>query len=128
MFVGDIMPMKIAPDVHDLVSELFDTADIVLANIESPVTFRNPKKQGKGCCNSSVGDITFDMPLSYLSDLFKNCKIFPRKAILNIANNHAGDEGESGLMKTIENLESLGATVVCKFLNLLCFLIVVTID
>ena len=91
MFCGDIMPpylqLKNDPFVH--LDEYLHQADIVVANLESPLA-------GK---QSSFPNFSFDDSFIEYLDRFD---------LLFTANNHAADAGAEGVQRTIEVLDKAG--------------------
>ncbi|NGX60501.1 MAG: Capsule biosynthesis protein CapA [Chlamydiae bacterium] len=106
IFLGDVMmsrsgePPRINPDL----SHLLESADIIVANIESPVVNNgSPTRRGLS--------LNFEMDTSFLSSIHSSNR--KAKWILSIANNHACDnsmgnnQDVSGIEKTIDNIKSV---------------------
>ncbi len=117
LFLGDIMLSKSGNPfkIDNSVQKLLKSADLIIANVESPIVDRKDKiKRGL--------TLRFEMPISFLESIYK-CNE-SAKWVFNIANNHALDTSNknskdlSGLIKTakiikqnIPGSEVIGANV-----------------
>lgn len=104
---GDLMPYawiqkKYTQNLWDEVGDFFFKADIVFANLETPIHLQKP--------TSFVPEVMItDMLFNASSEMFEIFSGKPRFKgydILSTANNHSLDMGEEGICKTIEFLES----------------------
>ncbi len=101
---GDLMPFA---DHHTLVvapsiRRLFQQADLVIGNCETPVASK-----------TSIKPFMFAMGIDRIQAALEAIGVeqAPERCVLNIANNHAGDHREDGFAETLRQLESLGVSI-----------------
>jgi hypothetical protein len=87
-------------DIFECVSSLFDQADMVIGNLEAPLTLVDFDKK---CPNSSV--------LRGNPSIAKDLKSVGFE-ILQVANNHAIQHGSNGFLDTVQVLTSAGIDVI----------------
>jgi len=93
-FVGDIFLGANEMEIDDSVRAVLSKADLVIGNLESPITSQDPTSKGKIALRSDPGQEKklvnwgFDM--------------------VTLANNHMFDCGMPGLAETTERLDNLG--------------------
>lgn len=108
LFFGDLMCTKRekVPRVHPKLKALFQTSDLVIGNLESPLIRYNK--------NNKARDMLFRHQMSevFLREFLSALGVDPSKCILSIANNHIGDQGVKGLQATLYHLKNLGITPV----------------
>lgn len=85
------MPSK---DIFMLVQNIFDNADLVLANLENPLTEVGKPTPGKCTLRGDPGWALVMKEVGF--------------SLVSLANNHMMDYGPEGLFNTIEALESAG--------------------
>ena len=107
LFVGDLMCMRWdrVPSVHRRLRQLIASADLVIGNCEAPVASRDSRPDASY-------RFTFDMAEEYLATFLRRLGVSAGRCVLSVANNHIGDQGERGLMDTLERLSRLGVTPV----------------
>jgi poly-gamma-glutamate capsule biosynthesis protein CapA/YwtB (metallophosphatase superfamily) len=100
--VGDVMPAENALDLlHRAGSasagrriwQAVDGADVILANLEAPVTSSDSVHKDKRYCFKCAGEVL---------------SVFDKRFVLSLANNHIFDYGEQGVLDTIEALDGRG--------------------
>jgi poly-gamma-glutamate capsule biosynthesis protein CapA/YwtB (metallophosphatase superfamily) len=94
-----------APYVTDEVRAVFSRADLVLGNIEAPVTDNNGKLDP-----NSVQFLNFHANVAYLKSVMAQYCIDPAKTVFTVANNHADDLDRWD--DTVEYSPDLDATIV----------------
>jgi Bacterial capsule synthesis protein PGA_cap len=108
---GDLMaaPEERVPVVHDELKSLFRSADLIVGNLEAPIT-------ASTCWwsdyNPSGTADKFQISRDYLTRLFNAYGIAGNKAVVTVANNHGGDLAEAGARATAAvttNLVQTGA-------------------
>ncbi len=108
IFVGDLMldryyRLLTAKNGADWVTEksksIFEDQDLVIANLEGPITDKKSVSAGTGWSNPSVLTFTFYPQISM--EFLKNNKI----NLVNIGNNHILNFGQDGLAQTESILE-----------------------
>ncbi len=102
LFLGDIMVSKSghSPKLDEKMQALLQTADVIIANVESPVVASGEEKRGLS--------LKFEMSTQYLKSIYS----VNEKAqwVFSIANNHTfdnsdqGEEDESGVFTTIRSI------------------------
>lgn len=105
VFFGDLMymPGDKIPTPCKEIQTLFNKADVVIGNCEAPVTHKNKNPEAKYLFN-------FKFPEDYINDFIEKYQIHPSSLILNLANNHIGDQGVDGLKESVNRLERMGIT------------------
>jgi poly-gamma-glutamate synthesis protein (capsule biosynthesis protein) len=104
LFVGDLMHTRggIVPGIDPGVRRLFSRADLVVGNCEGTLG------------EAPVGTLPLihreRMSVAFLVELMRRLGHDPRRWVLSVANNHAGDRGREGLDATADALRGLGAT------------------
>jgi len=101
---GDLMPfadrreLTVTPSIR----KLFQQADLVIGNCETPVA-----------AQTSIKPFVFVMGTDRIRAALEAMGVrqTPERCVLNIANNHAGDHREDGFAETLTQLGSLGVTV-----------------
>lgn len=76
------------PSVSDELRQLLGKADLVLGNIEAPIT-TNPFPLTSGA--DSTQSVNFHVSTGYLRSFMTQHCIDPKKAVFSVANNHAND-------------------------------------
>lgn len=108
IFVGDLMldryyRLLMDKNGTDWVTEksrsIFDGQDLVIANLEGPITDKESVSAGTGWSNPSVLTFTFDPQQTV--EFLKNNRI----NLVNIGNNHILNFGQEGLAQTESILE-----------------------
>lgn len=105
VFLGDIMVSRSGkpPKLSNDLEEVLKTADIIVANVESPVV-NSDKVIKRGC------SLNFEMPNSFLSSIYSCNRA--AKWVFSIANNHACDTSRkneqdvSGVETTIGSIRA----------------------
>jgi hypothetical protein len=104
LFLGDVSAVanKGLPEISDGMRAVFSSADIVIANLETPIVARSctPFLTGIGMSHA--------MRPAFLAGLMETMGIAPERLILSLANNHVGDQGKDGIAETIATLERMG--------------------
>lgn len=115
MFVGDINlgeyytgfghgPQSYAlsggGSVFKRVAQIFDTADLVVGNLEAPITRNNHNPENPECCVLKV-DPNCAHQLAYAGI-----------GLVQVANNHIVQHGDIGFRDTLQTLESIGINYV----------------
>lgn len=102
-FLGDFMVSKrgLPPQLSAELKKILQTADVIIANIESPIV-------NSGDLTKRGLSLNFKMEISYLKEF---CKINEQaRLVLNLANNHAGDtslkndQDITGIQKTVDHI------------------------
>lgn len=103
LFIGDLMCMRWdrVPTVDSRLTRLVASADLVIGNCEAPVTRQKSREDASFY-------FTFDMAEEYLETFLQRLGVEPEKCVLSVANNHIGDQGENGLVDTVDRLRRLG--------------------
>ncbi|MEY4512322.1 MAG: hypothetical protein RLZZ450_4444 [Pseudomonadota bacterium] len=109
---GDLFAMNkdTPPKVSDELRTILARADLVLGNIEAPITYNNGALELGG--NQFFN---FHANVAYLKSAMAQYCIDPAKAVFTVANNHAGDNGSSSMSRwedTLTYASHLGATIV----------------
>ncbi len=104
---GDMYAMNhdTPPRVTDELRHLFASADLILGNIEAPITY-NDNKLDLG----SNQTFNFHANVQYVKSTMAQYCMDPSKTVFTVANNHAGDGGN--WPSTVQYSPSLGATIV----------------
>lgn len=105
VFLGDIMVSKSGkpPELNNELKDLLKSADIIIANVESPV-IHSEKTFKRGL------NLYFEMNDSYLADIYDINRT--AKWVFSIANNHACDTSRkskddvSGVERTIDTIKA----------------------
>jgi Bacterial capsule synthesis protein PGA_cap len=86
---GDLggIPGDRLPIVNSTMRNLFANADLVIGNVEAPITNQTIPQQGADAEQS----YNFHMSKHYLRAFMAQHCIAPTKAVFSVANNHAGD-------------------------------------
>jgi hypothetical protein len=109
---GDMVGMSAdtPPIVHADVRAVYARADIVIGNIEAPITTYKPELAGlqNGLYPRSSQFYNFHVPRQFLRSITSQYCIDPRKSVLSVANNHANDRGD--WQQTIEAIPVLEAS------------------
>lgn len=103
LFFGDLMGMRYdkVPTTDENVRQLFRSSDLIIGNLESPVTFDTRKFR------FYHGIILHKIGLDYILKYLDNFDIDPQKLIMSLANNHIGDQGERGMAVTMSYLNRM---------------------
>jgi poly-gamma-glutamate capsule biosynthesis protein CapA/YwtB (metallophosphatase superfamily) len=105
------MPDDTPPYVSDQLRSLFTSADLILGNIEGPVTYNNNQLD-----LNSDQTFNFHENVAYLKSSMAQLCLDPGKTVFTVANNHAGDlKGSIGPVlwpETVQYSPQLGATIV----------------
>ncbi len=110
---GDMFAMNkdTPPRVSDGLRAIFARADLVLGNIEGPVSYNDLKLE-----LDSNQFFNFHANVAYVKSVMAQYCIDPNKAIFTVANNHAGDppllSSASRWPDTVRNAPLIGATIV----------------
>jgi poly-gamma-glutamate capsule biosynthesis protein CapA/YwtB (metallophosphatase superfamily) len=109
---GDMFGMKGDTPAYmsDDLRNIFKNADMVLNNIEAPITWNNGELDLNG---GQLFD--FHENVAYIKSAMAQMCIDPAKAVFTVANNHAGDPlfAPTSLWgSTLENAAKTGATIV----------------
>ncbi len=104
---GDLLPYakfskQTCESLWDEIGSDFFGGDIVYANLETPINLSHPRVN---CPEMMVGKILFNGDPEVF-DIFNGNNKYKGFDILSTANNHAYDQGKSGVLSTIEFLES----------------------
>jgi len=95
---GDMVGMwaDTPPIVHADVRAIYARADIVIGNVEAPITTYPAGQAGvKDGLNPTASQFyNFHVPRQYLRSITSQYCIDPKKSILSVANNHANDRGD----------------------------------
>jgi poly-gamma-glutamate capsule biosynthesis protein CapA/YwtB (metallophosphatase superfamily) len=95
---GDMVGMSgdTPPVVHEEVRAIYGRADLVIGNIESPLTTYRKTEIGvkNGLSPYSIQFYNFHMPRQFLRSLTAQYCIDPAKTVFSVANNHANDRGD----------------------------------
>ena len=108
---GDLMPYErvnahAARHLWDEVGDWFFDADLVVANLETPVDLTRP---AAAVPEIMLNDMHFNGS-EELFGLFSGNGRFKGYDVLSTANNHSLDQGEEGLFRTMEFLRNKGVT------------------
>jgi len=103
-FLGDISAVagRRPPDVDPVIREVLGSADLVVANCETPVV-----KEAAATLATRLG-IRHAMQPALLDGIVAACGIEAEKLVLSLANNHALDQGVAGLEETGAALAARG--------------------
>jgi len=103
LLFGDLMGLTgdRVPTASPSIQHLFSRADLVIGNCEAPLVREHNNASARYLMNLSLGT-------AYLRDFFDRFACDPSRSLLSIANNHAADAGDSGLLATEARLASLG--------------------
>jgi len=104
---GDLLPYakftkQTCENLWDEIGSDFFCGDIVYANLETPINLSHPRVN---CPEMMVGKILFNGDPE-IFDIFNGNNEYKGFDILSTANNHAFDQGTSGVISTIKFLES----------------------
>lgn len=104
VFLGDLSAVanRQPPLIETPLREKIASADLVIANCESPIVERPLKPLG-----TLVGT-RHAMTRQFLTDTLEAAGIDPRKLVMSLANNHALDQGPNGFAQTRQELSGLG--------------------
>jgi poly-gamma-glutamate synthesis protein (capsule biosynthesis protein) len=104
VFLGDISAVanRTPPEIDTRVREIIGSADLVVANCESPVVAR-PKFP----LSTRLGG-RHAMTPAFLDGVMTAAGIDPKKLVLSLANNHALDQGVEGFEETVAALGARG--------------------
>jgi hypothetical protein len=112
MMFGDMVGMwaDTPPVVHADVRAIYGRADLVIGNIEAPITTYRPGLLGvkDGLNPSGSQFFNFHIPRQYLRSITAQYCIDPKKTVLSVANNHANDRGDWS--QTVEAMSALNAS------------------
>jgi hypothetical protein len=107
VFLGDLSAVanRRRPKFSRSFRELCGSADIIVANCESPIVSRSimPLQTRLGLCHA--------MEAGFLRDVLEGAAIAPERLILSLANNHMADQGRAGLDETIAALRAMRITL-----------------
>lgn len=100
VFLGDVMTSLSGafPTVETKIIEILKEADIVVANVESPVVEFSGEVQKRG-------SLSFKMDNTYLKALYDLAPT--SKWVFSLANNHACDQDIEGIQQTIQAIKSV---------------------
>lgn len=103
LFFGDLMGLTgdRVPTASPAIQQLFARADLVIGNCEAPLVREHNDASARYLMKLSLGT-------AYLRDFFDRFACDPSRTTLSVANNHAADAGDSGLLATEARLASLG--------------------
>ncbi len=106
---GDLMPYHcITPnqctDLWNDCGDFFFDADLVVANLETPL---NPNKPASFVPEVMLNNMYFNANKN-MFDVFSGFGKYKGFDLLSTANNHSLDQGEDGVLKTIEFLDQKG--------------------
>ena len=98
VFVGDLMVSNgdRIPDYSEKVKKVLNSASLIIANCESPVSDEIGQKKNYL--------LKFLMPLDYLTGITTNQ--VDKEWVLSLANNHIGDQGYDGFKKTVQSVSN----------------------
>jgi poly-gamma-glutamate capsule biosynthesis protein CapA/YwtB (metallophosphatase superfamily) len=104
VFLGDISAVanRRAPLVDPVLGRIIASADLVIANCESPVVDKAHMP-----LRTSLG-LRHAMTPGFLESALAALGIEPEKLVLSLANNHVLDQGIGGFEETVANLGRLG--------------------
>lgn len=105
LFFGDVISLfgEKLPKSHPQISIHFQNADIIIGNLESPIT-RDKKNSGR------ITSFVFSSSAQFLEEFCSEFQVDPKKLHLSLANNHIGDHGPQGLEQTLQQLQRLEIT------------------
>jgi poly-gamma-glutamate synthesis protein (capsule biosynthesis protein) len=108
VFLGDISAVASnkAPIIDKALRDKIASAELVIANCESPVVARPLKQPG------TMFGTRHAMTRQFLSETLSAAGILREKLILSLANNHALDQGAEGFDETRHELAGLGIRTV----------------
>lgn len=104
LFFGDLFGLDKMPVVHSELCDIFSRADLILGNLEGPISPPDSKLV-KSSWSHSVSQI-------FLEKFIDTLNIDPNKLVLSIANNHSQDLDDEGLKTTIEVLTEKGISTI----------------
>jgi hypothetical protein len=110
---GDMfgMPKDTPAWVSDEFRSIFTRADLVLGNVEAPISYNNGVLE-----LDSDQTFNFHANVAYLKSTMAQFCMDPAKTVFTVANNHAGDRvqliGETRWNETVANAGRVGATIV----------------
>jgi len=104
VFLGDISAVanREAPEIDPTLRAVIASADLVVANCESPVVERAEHPVG-----TRFG-LRHAMTPSFLDAVMVACGMEPGRLLLSLANNHILDQGERGFAETVAALQARG--------------------
>lgn len=105
LLFGDLMGLTgdRVPAASPAVQQLFARAELVIGNCEAPLVREHNDARARYLMKLSLGT-------AYLRDFFDRFACDPARTMLSVANNHAADAGDAGLVATEARLSSLGVT------------------
>jgi len=108
VFLGDISAVasRKAPTIDKTLRDKIASAQLVLANCESPVV-ASPRKQP-----GTLLGTRHAMTAQFLSEVVAAAGIEANRLVLSLANNHALDQGRMGFDETARELADLGIRTV----------------
>ena len=108
LFLGDLSDVmhRRQPELSDGMKAIFASADLVIANLETPVVARSSTP-----FLTAIG-MSHAMSPEFLAGLLETTGLAPERLILSVANNHIGDQGEKGIAETFATLEKMGIRTV----------------
>ena len=104
---GDLMPYapvckNICPDMWNEAGDYFFNADIVTANLETPIDLSKPASYVP---EVMLNDMYFNGDRD-MFEIFSGNGLYSGYDILSVANNHSLDQGEAGLLATLDFLDA----------------------
>jgi hypothetical protein len=103
LFLGDLSAVanRRPPEFSDSLRALCRSADVIVANCESPIVRRSimPLQTRLGFCHA--------MNAPFLVEILDAAAIAPERFVVSLANNHVADQGRAGLEETIAALKGL---------------------
>ncbi|MGE0710488.1 MAG: CapA family protein [Planctomycetota bacterium] len=107
VFFGDLCCMygEELPRASDAVREVLRGADLVLGNLEAPITAK--ERQAR-----PIVGFRFRMSQRWLRELLAELGVVPARLLLSLANNHIGDWRREGFEDTLARLDELGVRAV----------------
>jgi poly-gamma-glutamate synthesis protein (capsule biosynthesis protein) len=108
VFLGDISAVanRAPPEIDPVLRDIIGSADLVVANCESPVVKR------PGFPVATRLGIRHAMTPEFLDGVLQAAGIDPQKLVLSLANNHILDQGIAGFDETVSALEAGGIRTV----------------
>jgi poly-gamma-glutamate synthesis protein (capsule biosynthesis protein) len=104
LFLGDLSTVanRRQPELSDGMTAIFASADLVIANLETPVVERSSTPF------LTAISISHAMTPAFLARLLETMGVAPERLILSVANNHIGDQSERGIAETFATLDRMG--------------------
>ena len=108
VFLGDISAVanRAPPDIDAALRDIIGSADLLVANCESPVMKR------PGFPVATRLGIRHAMTPEFLDGVIKAVGVDPAKLVLSLANNHILDQGVAGFDETVSALAARGIRTV----------------